>query len=107
MKPWYLSIILAVVLLIAACAGTPQTECLQRVAATEVAITEGYESIVSLLEADIVDADTARQAEKAIDAANLAADSAGRLCAIDEPSALDYISTAGAAILKANEILGR
>lgn len=97
----------ALVGVLVSCAGTPQNECLARVASTEVAITESYETVLSLFEADIISKDTARSAKDAIDTANIAADSAGDLCLIDEPTALDYISEAAGAILKANQILGR
>lgn len=96
-------------LLLAGCSTSVKVEkndCLTKVAASEIAITESYESTVALLKAEVIDKEAAKTAAKAIDAANTAVDAAGRLCTLDETSALKFLAEAAKALIKANEILG-
>lgn len=108
MKKVYLTALVAVALL-TGCSTSVKVEkndCLRKVAASEIAITESYESTVALLKAEVIDKDAAKSAAKAIDTANVAVDTAGKLCSLDEVSATKYLAEAAQALIKANEILG-
>lgn len=100
--------LLIAVLFVAACAGTPEkaNQCLRRVAASEVAITEGYETTTALLKAEVIDIKTAGTAKQVIDVANGSVDRARTLCTLDEASAFEYLADAAALLKKANEIMG-
>lgn len=93
-----LIVVLAAATLLMACSTdidrTGQA-CERRVAASEVAITHGYESTGKLFVAGVIDKDDAQKALKAIDTANALTDRALPLCALDEPQALDFLLQAG------------
>lgn len=99
---------IALVFCLSACAGTPDAKstCLRRAASAEIAVTESYESTVSLLKAGLIDKGAARASLKATDGANAAVDSAGRFCQIDEPKATDYLKEAAALLTQAAQIRG-
>ncbi len=81
-------------------------DCLRDIAATEIAITQGYQSTLRLTVASIVSKDTAKKAVLALDGANLATDNAKPLCQMHDPKASDYINQAGAFLLQFNALIG-
>jgi hypothetical protein len=102
MKNAFLAIILAIS--IASCATSP--DCSRQVAATEIAVTQGYVTVTDLLTTGMIDKAKAKRAMKALDAANAAVDNAGALCRLKDPTASDYLYQAAKAITEFNTITG-
>lgn len=100
--------VLAMAFIVAACAGTPDktTACLQRVAASEVAITESYEATGKLYKDNLISRPVATKSMAATDAANVATESARRLCVLQDPSAGNMLAEAAYLLLDAAKLRG-
>jgi len=94
------AICMASILLLAGCSG-----CLNKVAALEIGITESYKSTTTLFTSGAIDAATAKKSLKATDAANAVAETAEKLCRIENPSAGQYITEASQLLAEAGKIL--
>ncbi len=97
------------VLLLAGCStlgGGTERSCLSRTAALEIEITDGYNAAVDLLLAKVINVATADKALNGLDAANALVNKATILCQVDEPSATDYLTQAGALVVDSIRIIG-
>jgi len=94
-------LLISSVLLLGGCAN-----CLDKVYATEVGITQAYETNYNLLYSEVIDLDTSLNLTAITDVANTASDAAANLCTIDEAKALDLLEEAGVALKEANRIIG-
>lgn len=91
---------------VTACAGRSQEDCMKQVAATEIAITEGYETTAHLLVGGVIDKGKAKKALVALDAANAAVDNAAPLCKLGIPKASDYLRQAALALVQFTTLTG-
>lgn len=89
-------ILTAAALFLAGCGalGTTSHDCLSRVAAAEVTITQSYETTTKLYLAGDIDKATAKKAVAIIDKANGFTDAAVKLCPIDQQTALQKLTSA-------------
>lgn len=102
----FIALGLSLSICLSACAGTSPNDCTANVAATEIAITEGYRTATNLLTSGLISKSVAKQALNALDAANAAADSAAPLCKMHDPRASDYLIQAAAALAKFTTLTG-
>jgi len=93
-------------LVLTSCATTSEKDCLTNVAAAEQVILQKYNTAFSLLLAEIISPSEAKTALKIADAANAAANSARKLCPVDEREAQDYLLEAGRLLIEFNKVLG-
>lgn len=75
--------------------GLEKPNCYERVAISKISLGEAYKGAATLSDAEKISIEKAEAALLALDHADSLTDSASALCAIDEPTAVDYLNTAG------------
>lgn len=79
--------------------------CYERVAVSKITLTEAYKSAYKLSESEVLSIDKAESTLTLLDQADSITDNASALCSVDEPSALNYLTTAGNILDDATEIM--
>jgi hypothetical protein len=100
--------LLLITLFISGCSavGVSSNDCLRRVAAAEVSITEGYNSTTKLYVSDTISKKTAKKALESLDTANVLADQSVSLCTQDPPKAMTYLTSITSLVAEAKTIIG-
>ncbi len=90
------------IIVLSACSTT----CPEKIASTEIGITQAYSQAITLLQQEIISKETAKKVLVSIDSANALVDNARPLCSIDKPQATDYLTQASRALTDASLALG-
>ena len=98
--------ILPVLLCVMLLGGCSSLSCIDKVAVTEVTITEAIQLTQIASDADIVEEIKIRKDIILIKSANMLSDQAYTWCDIEEPTALDYILQADFLIVEVETLIG-
>lgn len=105
MKQGFIAVVM--VAMLTSCAAYKNgRDCNVDVAATEIAVAQGYVTNYQLYRDGVIDKEAAKKALKALDVANAAVENADSLCQLKNPKAADYILQAAKALAEFTAITG-